>query len=72
MTEYMFVRPEGFYFVEVESDEVALLHVEKNPGTHMVLNMQTGRKVWESAPSATRAESSTQNMNPIGVDTCNQ
>lgn len=44
--EYMFVRAEGFYFVDYPDDESAAKGAVENPGTLMIVNTSTGKEVF--------------------------
>lgn len=46
MNIYTFHRKEGFYPIELPSDEEALRNVRCNPGTIIVVNMTTGKTVF--------------------------
>ena len=43
---YTFHREEGFYILELSSDEEAIANAECNPGTLKVMNEITGKIVY--------------------------
>lgn len=47
MTTYVFVRKDGFYFVDLESDSSAKSNAAINPGTIQIQNSQTGQIIWD-------------------------
>lgn len=47
---YTFYRKEGFYPLELGSDEEAISNAKCNPGTLKVVNEHTKKIVWEEAP----------------------
>lgn len=46
-TPYTFRRKEGFYVLELGSDEEARANAINNPGTIQVVNEITGQTVWD-------------------------
>lgn len=49
LTSYMFVRAEGFYFLDLGSDEEAKANAKCNPGTLKVINAIEGTTVWTNS-----------------------
>lgn len=41
------MRLDGFYVIDLESDEVAIENALNNPGTLSVTNMLTNKIVWD-------------------------
>jgi hypothetical protein len=44
---YTFHRKEGFYPIELSSDEEAMANVESNPGTIKVVNEETRETIYQ-------------------------
>lgn len=49
MTEYIFYRDKGFYFIQLKDDKDALASVESNPGTIKVVIAKTGKIIYPIA-----------------------
>lgn len=45
---YQFYRADGWYPVQLGDDLAAIKDVENNPGTIKVVNMQTGKTIYEN------------------------
>ncbi len=45
--EFIFVREDGFYFIDLPVGSNIQDHVADNPGTIKVLNAETGELIWE-------------------------
>lgn len=44
--EYMFIRAEGFYFVQLPSDHTPEQAARMNPGTLKIVRVPEGETVW--------------------------